>query len=263
MSKYIRFIYQDTISFGRLSGQIVHILNGNFMDPESTETGICVPLSSVQLLSPLDPPNVLCIGLNYRSHAEESKMEVPDHPLIFLKTTTAVTGPGAPVLLPEMAPDEVDYEAELVIVIGKRAKNVSPEDAYDYIFGYTIGNDVSARDCQLRQDSQWARGKTFDTFCPLGPAVTTDIDPLNLAVRTRLNGELLQDGNTENMIFSVPELVSYCSRCMTLEPGTVILTGTPDGVGFKRIPPVFLREGDIVEIEIEGLGILQNPVRKE
>ena len=233
------------------------------MDAGCTETQVCVPLSHVQLLPPVDPPNVLCIGLNYKSHAEESEMEIPDHPLIFLKTTTAVTGPEMPILLPAMAPQEVDYEGELAIVIGKRAKNVSVEDAYDYIFGYTIANDVSARNCQLREDSQWARGKSFDTFCPIGPAITTDIDPLHLSLKTRVNGQVLQEGNTENMIFNVPALVSFCSHAMTLLPGTVILSGTPEGVGFKRVPPVFLKEQDLVEIEIEGLGVLRNPVAVE
>ena len=263
MNKFVRFIYEDAVCYGRLNGEIIHFLSGNFLDHDSTETQVCIPLSHVRLLSPLDPPNVLCIGLNYRSHAEESEMEVPDHPLIFLKTTTAVTGPDMPILLPAMAPKEVDYEGELAIVIGKQAKNVSIEDALDYVFGYTIANDVSARDCQLKEDAQWARGKSFDTFCPLGPAVATDLDPLHLSIKTRVNGQLLQDGNTEDMIFSVPALVSFCSRAMTLLPGTVILSGTPDGVGFKRIPPVFLKDQDLVEIEIEGLGVLKNPVTLE
>ena len=263
MKKFVRFLYEDKVCYGELNGEMIHLLSGNFLEPDCTEVQVCVPLSHVQLLSPVDPPNVLCIGLNYKSHAEESEMELPDHPLIFLKTTTAVTGPEMPILLPRMAPEEVDYEGELAIVIGKSAKNVSAEDACDYIFGYTIANDVSARDCQLRQDSQWARGKSFDTFCPIGPFVTTDVDPLHLSIKTKVNGQILQDGNTENMIFNVPELVSFCSHAMTLLPGTVILSGTPEGVGFTRVPPVFLKENDLVEIEIENLGVLRNTVSLE
>ena len=262
MSKFVRFMYENSLCYGRQNGGIIHLLSGSFLDPSSEETGVCIPLSGVGLLTPVVPPNVLCIGLNYRSHAEESEMELPDHPLIFLKPTTAVTGPGADIFLPKMAPSEVDYEGELVIVIGKRAKDVSIEEAKDYIFGYSIGNDVSARDCQLREDSQWARGKSFDSFCPIGPCIETEVDPENLGIRTKLNGEIMQESTTENMIFSVPELVSFCSRCMTLEPGTVILSGTPEGVGFKRVPPVFLQPEDLIEIEIEGIGVLKNSVKK-
>ncbi len=164
-------------------------------------------------------------------------------------------------MLPAAAPDEVDYEAELAVVIGRTARNVGKDEALDYVLGYTCGNDVSARDCQLRHDSQWARGKSFDTFCPLGPVIETQLDPENVRVCTRLNGELMQDGCTSDMIFSVRELVSYCSQQMTLLPGTVLMTGTPDGVGFARRPPVYLRPGDRVEVEIEGIGVLQNPVK--
>ena len=263
MEKYVRFLQNDAVLFGKIKGDEILELSGNFLDPSAKETGRHFPLSGAKLLSPVAPPNVICIGLNYKSHAEESEMALPDHPLIFLKTTTAVTGPESPIVLPKMAPENTDYEGELVIVVGKRAKNVEIEDAYDYIFGYTIANDVSARDCQLHEDSQWARGKSFDTYCPLGPWCVTGIDPLKLSVKTRLNGKLMQDGNTKDMIFNVSALLSFASKCMTLEPGTVILTGTPEGVGFTRIPPVYLRAGDKVEIEIENIGTLVNFVEKE
>lgn len=263
MRQYVRFMWKDEVCFGKVEKDSVRLLTGDFLCEDSKETDTVLPLAQVKLLAPVAPKNVLCIGLNYKSHAEESEMVLPDHPLIFIKTTTAVTGPEMPIVLPAMAPEEVDYEAELVIVIGKRAKNVPVEEAFDYIFGYTCGNDVSARDCQLREDSQWARGKSFDTFCPIGPMVVTGIDPLHLPIRTRLNGKVMQESNTENMIFNVPELVSFCSRAMTLEPGTIILSGTPEGVGFTRVPPVFLREGDTVEVEIGEVGTLKNPVVKE
>ena len=263
MIRYIRFIYDGAVCYGKLRDNTVSLLSADFLDPRAGETGVNLPLSAVRLLSPVAPPNILCIGLNYRSHAQEAREVPPDHPLIFLKTTTAVLDPDAPVVLPLMAPEHVDYEAELCIVIGKRAKNISPEEAPGYIFGYTAANDVSARDCQLEEDSQWARGKSFDTFCPAGPAVVSGIDPLHLGIRTRLNGKVMQDSSTENMIFNVYELVSYCSHAMTLLPGTMILSGTPEGVGFTRVPPVFLREGDIIEIELDCIGILRNPIIRE
>jgi 2-keto-4-pentenoate hydratase/2-oxohepta-3-ene-1,7-dioic acid hydratase in catechol pathway len=162
-----------------------------------------------------------------------------------------------------MAPDEVDYEAELVIVIGKQARHVSEEEALEYVLGYTCGNDVSARDCQLRLDAQWARAKSFDTFAPLGPWIETELDVGDCRVQCRLNGATMQDGNTEDLIFGPRYLISYLSRCLTLLPGTAIMTGTPAGVGFARKPSVFLAPGDIVEVEIEGIGTLRNPVVKE
>jgi 2-keto-4-pentenoate hydratase/2-oxohepta-3-ene-1,7-dioic acid hydratase in catechol pathway len=184
-------------------------------------------------------------------------------PLIFLKATTSIIGPEDPIVLPKAAPDEVDYEAELAVVIGVRAREVSPEDALRYVFGFTCANDVSARDCQKRRDKQWARGKSFDTFCPIGPLIVTvdELDPAALAIRARLNGAIVQDSNTSKMIFSVPQLVSYLSYQFTLLPGTLILTGTPAGVGAGRTPPVFLRAGDEISVEIEGIGSITNLVR--
>lgn len=213
-----------------------------------------------RLLPPVTPPNVVAIGLNYRRHAMESGMPLPARPVIFLKATTSVAAHGEPILLPKEAPDEVDYEAELAIVVGRTARDVREEDAADYILGYTCANDVSARDCQMRLDVQWARGKSFDTFCPVGPWIETELEADAQPIETRVNGRLLQSSNTADMIFSTRALLSYCSRCMTLLPGTLILTGTPEGVGFARKPPIFLRAGDCVQVEIGGIGVLENPV---
>lgn len=213
-------------------------------------------------LPPISPVNVIAIGLNYRRHAEESGKEAPDAPAVFLKLTSSVIAHGETIRLPADAPDEVDYEAELAVVIRKTARNVSESSALDYVLGYTCANDVSARDCQVRRDAQWARAKSFDTFCPLGPVLVTDrdIDPNALPIRSRLNGEVMQSSNTGDMIFSVPYIVSYLSHQFTLLPGTLILTGTPEGVGFARKPQRYLRPGDTMEIEIDGIGTLSNPV---
>ncbi len=215
-----------------------------------------------RLLAPIEPPNVIAIGLNYQRHAAESGTKVPDFPLVFFKLTTSVVGPGEPIVLPADAPDEVDYEAELAVVIGRRARKVSEADALRYVLGYTCANDVSARDCQIRRDKQWARAKGFDTFCPLGPCVVIDpaMNPDALPIRARLNGQVMQDSNTADMIFSVPRLISYLSYQFTLLPGTVICTGTPEGVGCARKPPVYLKPGDTITIEIDGIGELSNPV---
>jgi 2-keto-4-pentenoate hydratase/2-oxohepta-3-ene-1,7-dioic acid hydratase in catechol pathway len=220
-----------------------------------------------KILPPISPPNVLALGLNYRRHADETGMGYPDIPVMFIKTTNTVIGPGSPIILPTAGPDEVDYEAELAIIIGKKAKNLSPQDAMDYILGYTCANDVSARDWQIhKQKRQWARGKSFDTFCPLGPCIVTrdDIpDPDNLRIRAILNRKVLQDSNTSDMIFDVRAIVSDLSQSMTLLPGTVILTGTPEGVGFTRQPPVFLKEGDVITVSIDKIGELTNPIKME
>jgi 2-keto-4-pentenoate hydratase/2-oxohepta-3-ene-1,7-dioic acid hydratase in catechol pathway len=179
--------------------------------------------------------------------------------LLFIKATTSVCGPGDPIVLPTHTPDEVDYEVELVIVIGKQVKGISEAKAHEAILGYTVGNDVSNRGAQLKE-SQWARGKSYDTFCPLGPWIVTGLDGDNLNLSCRLDGQVMQSSNTSDLIFSCRKLVSYLSECMTLLPGTVIMTGTPSGVGFARKPPAFLREGQTVECEVEGIGVLSNPV---
>ncbi len=221
------------------------------------------PVEVRRLLAPVEAPNVIAIGLNYRKHAAEGGMQIPDAPLVFVKLTTSVIGPEDPIVLPADAPDEVDYEAELAVVIGKQARNVSEADAMKYVLGLTCCNDVSARDCQIRRDKQWARAKGFDTFCPLGPCLLVDekVNPNALAIRSKLNGQVMQESNTADMIFNVPFLVSYLSRQFTLLPGTVICTGTPEGVGVARKPAVFLKAGDTISIEIDGIGTLSNRVQ--
>jgi 2-keto-4-pentenoate hydratase/2-oxohepta-3-ene-1,7-dioic acid hydratase in catechol pathway len=218
-------------------------------------------------LPPIEPRNILALGLNYRKHADEIKMAYPEIPVVFIKATTSVVGHLLPILLPTAGPHKVDYEAELAIIIGKKVKNVSPSEAMDCILGYTCANDVSARDWQIeKQKKQWARGKSFDTFCPLGPYLVTHDeipDPDHLRIRTVLNSDTLQDSNTGDMIFDVATIISDLSRSLTLLPGTVILTGTPEGVGFTRQPPVYLQDGDTVSIDIESIGQLTNPVKRE
>lgn len=210
-----------------------------------------------------EPRKIICLGLNYRDHAAESGAPIPKDPVLFSKYATALIGHGEPIVLPPVS-QEVDYEAELVIVIGKKGRNIKAAEASSYVAGYTIGHDVSARDWQLKKDGkQWMVGKTFDTFAPTGPfLVTADEvgDPHQLGIRLRLNGETMQDSNTQQMIFGVGETLAYLSQVMTLEPGDLIFTGTPPGVGFARKPPVFLKPGDVVEIEIDKLGVLRNPV---
>ena len=214
-----------------------------------------------RLLAPLDPPNIFAIGRNYAAHAAETGSAAPERPLVFMKPTTALNHPDAPIVLPASAPEEVDFEAELAIVIGRTARRVDEASALRHVLGYTCANDVSARDCQ-RNDKQWTRAKGFDTFCPLGPWIVTadEINPDQCAIRSFVNAARMQESTTRHMIHSCARLVSYLSQQFTLLPGTVILTGTPEGVGMARTPPVFLRPGDRVEIEIEGIGRLSNPV---
>jgi 2-keto-4-pentenoate hydratase/2-oxohepta-3-ene-1,7-dioic acid hydratase in catechol pathway len=217
-------------------------------------------------LAPVEPVNIFCIGLNYKAHAEETGASLPVNPVIFMKPTTALNHPDNEIVLPACCRDEpeVDYEAELAVVIGKAARNVSEEDALEYVLGYTCANDVSARRWQKHGGGgQWVKGKSFDSFCPLGPVlVTTDeiTDPQSLKVQSLLNGEVMQDGHTSDMIFPVARLIHLLSQDTTLLPGTVILTGTPAGVGFARNPPVYLAEGDRIEVRISGIGALANSV---
>ena len=226
------------------------------------------PADIAKILAPLDPGVVLCSGMNYRKHAEEIGAKPPTRPVLFIKTASCVQNPGDPILIPTKLPShEVDYECELAVVIGRTAKNVSRENALDYVLGYTCANDVSARDWQIKYSSgQWCRGKIFDTFCPLGPWIVTKDEipnPNALGIRTILNGETMQDSNTRDMIFSVAELIEFFSASTTLSAGTVILTGTPSGVGMARKPPVWLKPGDSVTIEIEKIGTLTNPIALE
>lgn len=224
---------------------------GWLVRPEAVRLGPVVPA----------PRKVICIGLNYRDHAAESGSPVPDRPVVFSKFPTAVVGPEEPVVLPPTS-EKVDYEAELAVVIGRRAKRVPRERAFEYVLGYANFNDVTARDFQFG-DGQWQRGKSCDTFGPIGPWIVMRdavADPHRLGIALRLNGATMQSSSTSNMIFGVPELIAFLSETITLEPGDIIATGTPPGVGFARKPPVFLKPGDVMEVEVEGLGVLRNPV---
>jgi 2-keto-4-pentenoate hydratase/2-oxohepta-3-ene-1,7-dioic acid hydratase in catechol pathway len=216
------------------------------------------------LLAPVpDPPKIICLGLNYRDHAAESGMEIPREPILFSKYATALLGHQGAIVLPEVS-QEVDYEAELVVVIGQRGHHIPREHAREHVGGYTIGHDVSARDWQLNKPGkQWMAGKTFDTFAPVGPALVTPDevgDPHKLGIRLRLNGKTMQESTTSQLIFGVDEIIAYLSQIFTLEPGDLIFTGTPPGVGMARKPPIWLQPGDVVEVEIDGLGILRNSV---
>ena len=223
--------------------------------------------ATVSLAAPIpDPRKIVCVGLNYADHAHESGVQPPSEPVIFNKFPTALTGHQSPIVLPRVS-HEVDYEAELVVAIGRTARHVSEASALSHVAGYLCGHDVSARDWQLRKEGkQWLLGKSFDTFAPCGPwLVTADevADPHKLRVQFRLNGRTLQDSNTSQFIFKLPTLIAYISQVCTLEPGDLIFTGTPPGVGFARKPPVFLQPGDVAEVEIDGLGTLRNPVVAE
>ncbi len=209
---------------------------------------------------PLIPRKILCVGRNYAAHAAEMKNEVPSQPLIFSKFPTSVIGSGETIRWSTGVTQQVDWEGELAVVIGKTARNIREDEAYDHIFGYTIANDVSARDLQS-SESQWTRAKGLDTFCPIGPVIVTRdeiADPHNLHIKTEVNGETMQDGHTGDMIFKIPYLVAYLSQTFTLEPGDLILTGTPAGVGKGMNPPRFLNDGDEVRVTIEGIGTLEN-----
>lgn len=232
------------------------------MTPSRTSEHL--PLEAVKFEAPVNPGKIIAIGRNYAEHAKETGSDVPKAPIIFAKFPSSIIGNGDTVEWSESITKEVDWEGELAIVIGKKARNVSEEDALKHVFGYTIANDVSARDLQLRQDSQWTRGKSLDTFCPLGPWIVTAeeiTDPHNLSIKTVVNKKKMQDGNTKDLIFNIPTLISYCSRMFTLEPGDLILTGTPDGVGEGMKPKTYLKDGDVITITIEGIGDLTNPCK--
>jgi 2-keto-4-pentenoate hydratase/2-oxohepta-3-ene-1,7-dioic acid hydratase in catechol pathway len=223
--------------------------------------------SAVKILAPLyNPSKLIAIGLNYMDHVIESGMKVPQISVMFTKYPNSIVGPGEAVRWDPAVAAKVDYEAELALVIGKRAKHVREEDAYEYIFGYVNLNDVSARDLQLEKGDQWIMGKSLDTFCPLGPYIVTKdeiADPHDLSIKCIVNGVALQDSSTKHMIFKIPYLIAYLSRTLTLNPGDIITTGTPDGVGFARKPPVLLKHGDVMTVEIAGLGQLTNPCVEE
>jgi 5-carboxymethyl-2-hydroxymuconate isomerase len=235
-------------------------LIGSVMDGEAPA------LDGAPASDPLGPPllpgKVVAVGLNYRTHADESGIAAPEQPLIFAKFPSSVIGPSDPIVIDPALTKRVDWEVELAVVVGRRMRNVPVEAALEHVFGYTVANDVSARDVQFG-DGQWTRGKSFDSFCPLGPVVVTADElgpPDDLRVTTRVNGELMQDDSTANMIFGVAELLAFCSRCFTLEPGDVLLSGTPDGCGEFMDPPRSLAPGDLVEVAVEGIGTLANRV---
>ncbi len=248
----VRCAYRGKVWTGLLGQGTVYRAAGEFDDLHAAEP--LAPLEEVRLLAPCTPTKVLAVGRNYAAHAAEFNNPPPSEPLLFLKPPSAVIGPGEAIVRPKLS-SHVGFEGELAVVIGRRCRRVPPEKALEYILGYTCANDVTARDLQQR-DGQWARAKGFDTFCPLGPWIVPGLDPGNLEVITRVNGELRQHGHTRDLLFSVPDLIAYVSAVMTLEPGDVLLTGTPSGVG-----PLYA--GDLVEVEISGIGTLANPVVDE
>lgn len=246
----VRFSYKHLIDWGILQDGIIHTLGGGLFDSPRAGRPVAA-LEQVRLLAPAAPTKVVAVGRNYAEHAAELGNPPPPEPLLFLKPPSAVIGPGEAIVLPSLS-QQVDHEAELAVVIGRRCCRVGREEALAYVLGYTCANDVTARDLQKR-DGQWARAKGFDTFCPLGPWVVTGLDPTDLEVVARVNGEVRQHGRTRDFIFPLAVLIEYASAAMTLEPGDVLLTGTPAGVG-----P--LHAGDCVQVEISGIGVLENPV---
>ncbi|MFA5927678.1 MAG: fumarylacetoacetate hydrolase family protein [Candidatus Margulisiibacteriota bacterium] len=253
MAEYVRYRKHNEIRYGALrEGNILEIRGDIFgrFEVSSVEHS----RESLELLPPVEPTKIIAVGLNYLDHAQEMSMEIPTEPLLFLKPPSAVIGHDETIILPRSS-ERVDFEAELAIVISKKAYKISANQAEHYILGYTCANDVTARDFQ-KQDGQWARAKSFNTFCPLGPAIVTDVDTRGLDIKCLLNGEVVQSSNTRKMIFKAEELVSYISQVMTLFPGDVIITGTPPGVNQ-------IKDGDTVEIQIDQLGTLRNYVKLE
>jgi 2-keto-4-pentenoate hydratase/2-oxohepta-3-ene-1,7-dioic acid hydratase in catechol pathway len=248
--RLVRFRHGDRIATGALEGEFVRPLQGTFFQ-NPLPTGEEIPLSTLRLLSPVLPSKVVCIGKNYLEHAQEMGGDLPEEPIIFVKPSTSVIGPDDPILYPKIS-QQVDHEGELGVVIGRLARRIRAEDAGNYILGFVCGNDVTARDLQ-RKDGQWTRGKGFDSFCPLGPWIETELDPTDLAVECRVNGEIRQSARTSQLAFGPNVLIEFITQVMTLLPGDVILTGTPAGVG-----P--MKPGDRVEVEVEGIGILANEV---
>jgi len=248
--RLVRFRFGDRIATGVVEGDAVRALAGTFFE-NPVPSGDEVPLDDVRLLAPILPSKVVCVGKNYAAHAAEFGGEVPEEPLIFLKPSTSVSGPGDPIPLLPIS-HRVDYEGEVAVVIGRIARNVRSEEAFRYILGYTCGNDVTLRDLQ-KKDDQWARAKGFDGSCPLGPWIQTELDPIDVHLETRVNGEVRQSASTSDMVFGVATIIEFVTEFMTLLPGDVIMTGTPEGVG--KLEP-----GDKVEVEVDGIGVLMNPV---
>jgi 2-keto-4-pentenoate hydratase/2-oxohepta-3-ene-1,7-dioic acid hydratase in catechol pathway len=250
--KIVRFKHKGKSKFGELREKTIQVIIGDiFSEYRFSEESI--PLEDVQLLSPCSITKAVCVGLNYHGHAQEMGLELPSKPLIFLKPSSTLNHPGEMIEYPKSS-NNLHYEAELAVVIKKEAKNIKEQDAAEYILGYTCANDVTARDIQL-SDGQWTRGKSFDTFLPLGPCIETDIDASNINIKLYLNGQLKQSSNTKDLIFKIPELVAFVTEVMTLYPGDVILTGTPSGVG-----P--MDAGDVVTVELEGIGSLTNHISR-
>jgi len=246
--KIVQFEHHGSTVWGSLHNENIHILTGDIFSG-ATETNEVVPLSQVKLLPPIAPPKIIGIGLNYKAHIKESPFPAPEVPLMFLKATTSVIGHLDTIILPPDA-KKVEYEGELGIVIGKKASHVSEAEAMNYVLGCTVVNDISARDYHA-QDKSFCRSKGVDTFCPFGPCIVTGLDPSNLKIETRLNGKTVQSSDTSDLLFNVPQLVSFASRYMTLLPGDLIATGTPGGVGA-------IKKGDVLEVEVEGVGVLKN-----
>lgn len=252
--RYVRYAHGDLHMWGLL-------LNDDLIQPltaapylKSVPLGQPVPVSGIRLLAPCEPSKIVAVGKNYHDHIKEFDSEIPETPILFLKPTTALNDPGQPIILPPSGlSNRIDYEGELAVVIKKKAKHIKAADAADYILGYTCLNDVTARDIQ-KKDGQWTRAKGFDGFAPVGPLLTDEVNPANLTIRTRLNGKIVQESTTASLIWSIGELLEFITACMTLNPGDVVTTGTPSGVG-----P--MQDGDVVAISIEGIGVLTNPVK--
>ena len=248
--KYVRFMNRkNKIGYGFIDGEKVRFLDKPFLDPESKPTDTWLSLNEVTLLAPVEPSKIICVGLNYIKHIQEMKHSLPEDPVIFMKPSTCIVGSNMEIVYPTIS-QRVDYEAELAVIIGSTIKDVSEAEAAKAIFGYTCANDVTARDLQ-KKDGQWTRGKSFDTFCPIGPWVVTEIDPSQLDIQLLLNGQVKQSSNTQFFINSVPKLVSFISQVMTLIPGDIVLTGTPEGVGPMQV-------GDEVIVKIQNIGELRN-----
>jgi 2-keto-4-pentenoate hydratase/2-oxohepta-3-ene-1,7-dioic acid hydratase in catechol pathway len=252
--KLARFVAEGHEHWGILKSGTVIETEGPLSAEETRKT-----FDGCELSAPFFGTKIICLGLNYGSHVEENRTKRPERPILFSKAVSSVVGDGDPVIKPDIVRD-LDYEAELALVMGKRARNVPERSAYEYILGYTVLNDVSARDLQFG-DRQWFRGKSCDTFCPMGPWIVDDVeDPMDLEIEMRVNGEVKQRANTSEMIFDIPSIIEHITQTMTLLPGDVIATGTPAGVGAFRDPPEFLRDGDLMEARIEGIGTLRNRV---
>jgi 2-keto-4-pentenoate hydratase/2-oxohepta-3-ene-1,7-dioic acid hydratase in catechol pathway len=248
--KFVRFQADDNREYGIWEENVIYKIEGSIFDNYKV-TSIMHKVADVRLLTPVEPSKIVCVGLNYKDHVKEDGSDFPELPSHFLKPTSAIIGPSEPILYPSIA-KQVDYEGELAVVIKNRAKDVSEEDSLSHVLGYTCFNDITERFLR-KEPGQLTRAKGFDTFAVFGPCIATDLDPLNLTVKTFLNGRLVQEGNSGDMIFSVAFIVHYISQCMTLYPGDIISTGTPEGVG-----PI--KPGDVVEVNIEGVGVLRNPV---